>query len=802
MIFVGCNMANSADDTLTFFNQPALLLDESAVIYGYNKFMADTLFASEMSLQGQSFIDVAERFGLEDPLPKFLANTEHLTCVIKQTISTTKRQYSYTCMLKRNFIDDKILLLFKSKNTARFQFIPDIFNISLQQLGNFIIGNVYWMDSERYYLGPNHANLLSFGIKREDFVGRRAEDIFPDDIDTDMIVKTDNEILRTGKSKILEERYFNKHGEKTTYLTFKTVIKSTEGKVLGLFGHSIDLERFGRAQREFLLKQQNPGMLTSNKLITASQMTMQVQASEQDEIEDLGIKNIQTIHTFLQSIVNCMPGTVYWMDDTRHYLGCNQNMAELFGLQDSRESVGKTAYDFIDKERAKIIDKIDSKVLETGKSFQIEEIIGNGQVYVSYKSPIFSAENKVIGMVGISLDITKQKKTEAALKRAKTIAEKANQAKSDFLAMMTHELRTPLNIILGMTRIMQQEDLPADKREHYLQTVFNSGQALLHLINNVLDFSKAQSGKLELNNDVFSPREVLTQLQDELGYKAAERGLACSFTVDDQLPEMLYGDDQRLRQVLYNLIDNALKYTQKGSVTVSMGLYSVKNEKMMVDIKIKDTGIGIPKDRLNQVFTAFSQVRSKKHNEYSRKYGGVGLGLAIVSRMVEVLKGRMFVESEEGKGTEFLIQVPFEKARDRKLRKEILAQELPENFPGMRVLLVEDNLLNQKVVSHMLNTLKCEINVASNGEEALALLKNKEFDVVLMDLSLPDMSGLEITRIYREQEKDKRLPIVALTAHAHSDDEEKSLAAGMDDFLVKPLFPEKLREVLASIKRS
>lgn len=668
-------------------------------------------------------------------------------------------------------------------------------SVSLQFVIDNIPANIYWMNEKREYLGCNRHLARAVDAKSpQHLIGKRAEDVLPE-LYVAKIIQADAKVIESGERSVYEQEGTSRKGEKTTYLSHKVPLMDDSGKVCGLLGSAIDIGEVKRLQRERGLKVEQlkeMAMLTKDLFGTRSVFS-----------KNKIVRDAALIRQFFNYIINALPATIYWMDRKRRYLGCNELAAKLAGFESTSSIIGKTIYDFCPEAIAQATDELDKLVMEEDRAFYREEEgldeYGKTAVYMSSKNPLRDDTGEVIGLVGISLDITQRKKAETALKRAKTVAENANKAKSDFLAMMTHELRTPLNIILGMTRIMQQEKLPEDKREHYMQTIFNSGQALLHLINNILDFSKAQAGKLELHESVFSPREVLQQLRDELGYKAAEKKLQCLFEVGDSVPQELYGDDQRLRQVLYNLVDNALKYTQEGSVKVSLAVESNQANVVLLNVFVEDTGIGIPKERLKQVFNAFSQVRSQKHDEYSRKYGGVGLGLAIVSRMIKVLKGKLTVDSEVGKGTRFSLHIPFAQVNEDVMQHEEPMKNVPDTFPDLRVLLVEDNVLNQKVVTHMLNTLKCCISVASNGDEALTLLRNKSFDVVLMDLSLPDMSGLEITQTYRAEEKDQHLPIIALTAHAHSDDEEKSLAAGMDGFLVKPLFPEKLREVLYTI---
>ncbi|PIQ42443.1 MAG: hypothetical protein COV52_03465 [Gammaproteobacteria bacterium CG11_big_fil_rev_8_21_14_0_20_46_22] len=708
----------------------------------------------------------------------------------------------YRWQTLKNYMGDYSLILFKplAPQALPCRLFPGAF-LTLEDLFNLFPGNIYWMDSERRYLGSNTSNLLAMGASSvADIQGKRIEEYFEHAGKiVSKVIEADTAVLASGQPVMLEEVGFNESGLESNYLSIKVPIRSSDNKVEGLFGFSFDLNKFVESQAEH--ESVNWQYYSSQQKTLIADLVRKISGGQ--AFSDVSyIDSVTAISQFYESILACFPGNVYWKDRSGHYLGCNEALSRLAGLGHRHEIVGRTLDDFLAGELLEETRQIDESVMSTGETLIVEEKAfderGKPASYMTYKVPIFGAKQQVVGMVGISLDISQRKKAEAALKRAKTVAEKANKAKSDFLAMMTHELRTPLNIILGMTRIIQQEELPREREQHYLQTIFNSGQALLHLINNILDFSKAQSGTLRLQKSPFSPREILEQLDAELGYKAAEKALY--FHIDcDGLPDQLYGDDQRLRQVLYNLTDNALKYTEHGGVSVVLRVGPKTKQGFTLLVDVKDTGIGIPKKRLKQVFNAFTQVRSEKHDEYSRRHGGVGLGLAIVTKMLGVLKGKIEVESEEGKGTRFHLKIPMEYMAGEAQLEIAKHEALPEVFPGKRILLVEDNLMNQKVVLHMLEKLECQTDVAADGKTALEKLHSSEgYDLVLMDISLPDMSGLDITREYRQAEEasKRRLPIIALTAHAHSDDEAKCLAAGMDDFLVKPVFAEKLREVI------
>lgn len=512
----------------------------------------------------------------------------------------------------------------------------------------------------------------------------------------------------------------------------------------------------------------------------------------------------------LENIITFIPGSVYWMDRKGTYLGCNNEAAKMIGLHSRDELLGKTIYD-IGKDLgwtegvAEALAKDDKEVMALGEPKNIDQVPfydANGDIVyqITNKAPIRDAVGNVIGLVGNSVDITKQKLIEQSLEKAKAEADAANQAKSDFLAMMTHELRTPLNIILGMTQLMKTENCTHEQTIEYLQTITNSGRSLLGLINDILDFSKAQAGKLQLREEPFELEPLLQQLQKEFTVKAEERNITYFVKRLNDLPHYLIVDGQRLRQIIYNLSDNALKFTGHGSVQVSVESFQVSDPgKIGLRFKIIDTGVGIPKDKINTIFEEFTQISTKTHNQYSRKYGGVGLGLAIVRQLIDLMQGKISVDSEYGVGTTFTCEFVFNLPNEEQMEELQSGSEASfnkEKLKASKVLLVEDNLLNQKVVTKMLERLNCQVDIAVDGSEALVKMK-RPYDLVFMDMSLPDMSGIEVVKDHRAQEKPSRhQTIIALTANIHEDDKKACLEAGMDGFLTKPLMMDDLYKLL------
>ena len=391
------------------------------------------------------------------------------------------------------------------------------------------------------------------------------------------------------------------------------------------------------------------------------------------------------------------------------------------------------------------------------------------------------------------------------IRRQKDVAELANAAKSAFLANMSHEFRTPMNGILGLTEIVLEGERDSERREH-LQLVRSSGRWLLDLLNDVLDISKLEAGKVELLDELFEPRQLLEGVVRLLRTQAEAKGLSLEARIAASVPRWLVGDEGRLRQVLINLVSNAIKFTESGFVRIEADGESTPQGACSLRLAVCDSGIGIPQEKQARVFEPFEQADSST----TRRYGGTGLGLSICRAIVDQMGGELTLQSAAGQGATFRFEVLLRPGHEAETPLDTEADPLPpaagqDDGPtgaadlggAPRVLVAEDNRVNQRVVRLQLERLGCDVTVVNNGAEAVEAALGGRFDLVLMDVQMPQVDGMEATRRIRDSEAGQAIPIVALTAHALVGDRDRCTDAGMDGYLTKPISIDQLRDALA-----
>lgn len=478
-------------------------------------------------------------------------------------------------------------------------------------------------------------------------------------------------------------------------------------------------------------------------------------------------------------------------------LDVNKRITEILGFPKKR-MIGQPLEFYLEMESEKSINNYLLQLIRQPSHRGVMRLktVNYETVYWAYRS-VRQNVGKEEQVIVYAHDISERVKAEKELMKAKTLAEETAKMKQQFLATMSHEIRTPMNAILGFSRLLVEKNLDAKPHE-WAESIHLSAENLLNIINDILDFSKIEAGKMVLEPTLFSFKDVLHRQEIIHKGNAKEKGIALQFTLEDDTPDNLVGDVTRLSQVFTNLISNAVKFTPKGKVVVAVKADNVTDQKADMVIEVQDSGIGIPEDKKNKIFESFTQVQQ----DNNRLYGGTGLGLSIVKNIVDLMGGTIEIDSEVDRGTTFRLRITFDIDHERVPAKKApkISRIEQVDLNGYYILLAEDNVLNQTLAKNVLSNKGVEVVIANNGEEAVEWHKKEDFDLVLMDIQMPVMDGIEATERIRSMEDKVKsnIPIIALTAHAMEEEKDAYLAKGLNEVLSKPFKPDELAFVISS----
>ena len=498
-----------------------------------------------------------------------------------------------------------------------------------------------------------------------------------------------------------------------------------------------------------------------------------------------------------QALLDNIPSAIFIKNISGRFLLVNKQYEKIFNL-DGEQIINKTDHDIFPKEIADQNRVDELKVIASKKVFLKEHTIPSQEStnnYITHVFPVFDNEGNVYAVASISTDITERKNSEKALLKAKEIAEQSVIAKERFLANMSHEIRTPMNAVIGFGDILIKTKLDTDQQQ-YVQSIITSGENLMTIINDILDYSKIEAGMMTIEQTTFSIRSIFSSLTTLLEQKARKKNISFLFQTDSNIPEIIIGDPTRLNQIIINLVGNAIKFTETGGIEISTRIVNEENDIIRVEFRVKDSGIGIPENKLNDIFERFNQVST----ETTRKFGGTGLGLSIVENLVKLQGGTISASSELGKGSVFTFVIPYKKATKNEIDQFNAEKKQSDvvNLGKLKVLLVEDNKINQQLASLVLLNFGFETELADNGKIAVEKLKTNKFDLVLMDMQMPEMDGYEASQIIRTELKNN-IPIIAMTAHAMANEKEKCLGFGMNDYIAKPFKADHLYHIISKL---
>ncbi|MGE0084537.1 MAG: PAS domain S-box protein [Desulfococcaceae bacterium] len=675
----------------------------------------------------------------------------------------------------------------------------------LQIILDSVPAAVFYKDALNRVIRANKNWCRVFGVSEDQIIGKSLHEILPKDT-AERLYQQDMEVIRTGQPVNILEPLETVQGIRW-FSTDKIPARNENGNITGIFGFALDITERKQAEE---YRKQNEARLES--LLRISQYRtdntkelLDYALAEAIRLTDSRIGYIYyysedrkefTLNTWSQDVMKecriTAPQILYHLDKTGVWGEAVRQRCPIVINDFQSPNPLKKGYP---EGHAALYRFLTVPVIIEGR---IVAVTGVANKSCDYDD---SDSRQLILLMDSVWNIADRKRSEEELKKAKEEAEAATRAKSEFLANMSHEIRTPMNPIINMTRLLLETELNPEQRE-YAETVMTSGEILLSLINDILDFSKIEAGKMELEHRNFDLPNLLDQVDDLLRAKAVEKGLRIVRQTADDLPSRFRGDPLRVRQILLNFVNNAVKFTNEGIITIRVFSENDGDNHAVLRFEVADTGVGISPERMKKLFRPFSQGDAS----VSRQFGGTGLGLVISKQLAELMNGEVSVESEEGRGSVFRFTARFEKVKPQSGLSGTETRSLPvsavfqKKFKGdIRILLAEDNIANQKVALAILRQFGICADTVCNGRDAVEALRKNFYALVLMDVQMPETDGITATKIIRDPCSgviDPHIPVIAMTANAGREDRENCLSAGMDDYLFKPVDPNELFAVL------